>query len=220
MLKRPSFKNEIIGCLILCSTIMACGGAEPQNQVQPEVKDSMETATEPGDTKDTPEKLKEQLTFTLGLLEQPSEVSRFKKSMNNPRLVALAFGVWANMIEKGKASSLTENVALANALMPKVAATQLKEYPSLRKWYVSVLPEKQSNFNGTAKASGPRNSTIVLTSKAFTDKGSIGQFHANIEKELLLFRFKKAVYKSSSSKEENIYTLESPNDEAVQQLQQ
>jgi len=100
----------------------------------------------------------------------------------------------------------------------KLIAVQKKEFPILRKKYVSVASEKVWENNMEVHIGGANNTVIEFINGDFADHKAIKESHALILDELTDLRFKRANYKWIPHDDEfTYYTIDSPKDTEIKE---
>jgi hypothetical protein len=153
----------------------------------------------------TPEELNQQLKREIESLNKPFDNSTYDGTVDALQLELVLFGVWANIIKEGEASTLEDNVKLAKELKNKVIKIQSKEFPLLRKKYGVLLADKMWEHDIIIKTTGSTNGILELTGGTFAANKNIKEFQTTLSEVLTMFRFKQTRYRWYKDADEYTY---------------
>ena len=159
---------------------------------------------------------KEKLQKELDSLAGPFDNSVYRDSVLALQIELALFSTWADMIDTYSKDSNEELQALATELKRKVSALQIKEFPLIRKDYVSVLAKEMWENNVDITSLGGNHKTIVLTAGIFANNKNKADAQRLIQESLQLFRFTQSRYKWYEYDDEyTYYDIESLADSEV-----
>jgi hypothetical protein len=124
----------------------------------------------------------------------------------------VVFVARASVIQKTEQRTDVENKKLASVLRLKSAERQKKEYPALRSRYGKIMAATMWEHDVTIKVWGDENSFISMTNSAFAEKSTIKDVYMSIKDALIMYRFKKVIFRTHKSGEEIGIDLETPID--------
>jgi len=201
-------KTDKIGTTTENSTNSTSQDAKPQTDAQNDGSTEPKTAE-----KSEAEKLTEQLQREIESFEKPFDNSTYRGSKDAVQIEVVLFGVWAEIINNGEASSNPEDQKLAKNLKEKVVARQVKEFPQMRKEIAKVMKEKLWEENIEVKCFGNGNSTLDFVGGSFASNKIIKQTQETLSEMLNMYRFKRTQYRWIPSADEyTYYSIESPKD--------
>lgn len=124
----------------------------------------------------------------------------------------LVFAAHANLIQQAEQRSDVENKKLANALRIKTSERQKKEYPALRSRYGKIMAAIMWEHDFTIRVWGNDNSFISMTNSIFLQNKNIKDIYLSIKDALIMYRFKKIIFRAYRGGEETVIDIETPVD--------
>jgi hypothetical protein len=218
--KKPFYKKKwfiitvailaVLGLIPKGGNDSGAGGSntDQKSSVSTETPKKTETAssvTEPS--------LETRLGKELESIKAGIDFSTYRGSISSLQIELALFNLWGKMINEGTKSTNQNEVKLAQQLKTQVVKMQSKEFPLMRKEYVSVSRDLVWKDNIQVNASGPASSTITFTSGLFLNNKNISDSQDKLSKILTDFRFQKCQYKAYEAQESfSYYSLKSPKD--------
>lgn len=142
--------------------------------------------------------------------------SAYRGSVLALQIELALFSTLADMVNQHKDDPNEEIQALALQLERKVSALQVREFPLIRKDYVSVLAKEMWENNVDVESLGGNYKTIILTSGIFANNKNKADAQRLIQESLELFRFNQSRYKWYEYDDEyTYYDMESLADSEV-----
>lgn len=121
-------------------------------------------------------------------------------------------------IKDGKQSTDKEVLKLTAKLEKKVIASQIKNFPKLRKAYYEFIKEKLWENDVYVDISGSGNTILKFTGGYFAANKNIKSTQETLHEMLTLLRFKQTQYRWYKGQEEyTYYKIETPTDNIIEQ---
>lgn len=128
------------------------------------------------------------------------------------------FKTYAASIAEYKTNTDPEVIALVKDLEKKLSASQVKNYPKLRKAYFEMIKPKFWEEDIYVGLAGKGNTTLKLTGSVFVTNKNIKASQETLHEMFKMLRFKKVEYRWHKEQDEfTYYTVASENDEVIVQ---
>lgn len=132
------------------------------------------------------------------------------------QITVALFKAYAITINEGKQSTDKEVLKLTDELQKKVVASQLKNFPKLRKAYYEFVKNKLWENDVDVRISGAGNTVLKLTGGYFAANKNIKDSQEALHEMLTLLRFKQTQYTWYKGQDEfTYYTIDSPKDNEI-----
>lgn len=132
------------------------------------------------------------------------------------QITVALFKAYAITINEGKQSADKEVLKLTDELQKKVVASQLKNFPKLRKAYYEFVKNKLWENDVDVKVSGAGNTVLKLSGGYFAANKNIKDSQEALHEMLTLLRFKQTQYTWYNGQDEfTYYTIASPKDNEI-----
>jgi hypothetical protein len=132
--------------------------------------------------------------------------------LRNLSLRILVFAARTNIIQQAEERTNAENKELSNTLRLKTGERQKKEYPAIRSRYGKIMSASMWEHDVTIKVWGNANSAISMTNLIFSQNKNIKDVYLSIKDALVMYRFKKIIFRAYRGGEETVIDLETPAD--------
>ena len=121
--------------------------------------------------------------------------NEFRGSTDALRLEVTRLDGWALVANAAETDPNKELKPIADQMKQELSKLQEKEYPAMRQAFIKLSQSKLASAGITADVAGAGNSTLELTSPAFTSKRLSAQTSDNMTGFLKSFRFKQVAFK-------------------------
>lgn len=160
------------------------------------------------------EDLKSRITNGIRSIGKDDDVSNLDLStLTNVTISFAVFKVYARLIRDGKASSDTEILRLTKTLQKKVVASQLKNFPRIRKAYYKLVKDKLWKHDIDVTLGGANNTTLKFSGGYFAANANIKETQKSLQEILTSLRFKQTQYRWYNGQDEyTYYKIESSKD--------
>jgi hypothetical protein len=134
------------------------------------------------------------------------------------QITAALFKAYASVIKEGKQSTDKEVIKLTNELEKKVIASQVKNFPKIRKAYHEFVKNKLWENDVYVDVSGSGNTILKFTGGFFAANKNIKTTQEALQEMLTLLRFKQTQYTWYKGQDEyTYYKIESPKDTEIEE---
>jgi predicted nucleic-acid-binding Zn-ribbon protein len=137
------------------------------------------------------ESVKENLSLGLSAVNTFTSYATPTSTIDDLNAEVTLFGYWAKYIEAGKASSSTEEIAMAKELEKKTIAIQTKEFPKLRKEATRFFRNTLWEGDIDVSVGGSKNETLSLVGAYFAANTNIKNAYESMNPLLVKYRFQK-----------------------------
>ncbi|WP_090500132.1 hypothetical protein [Pedobacter terrae] len=125
------------------------------------------------------------------------------------------FKIYAQLVSDGNASSDKEILILAKQLKNKCIASQLKNFPKIRRAYYKLTKDQLWELDIDVTISGKSNSILIFTGGYFAANANIKQTQEALHGMLDSLRFKQTQYRWYKGQEEYTYYIIKSNSDSV-----
>lgn len=137
------------------------------------------------------ESVKDNLSLGLSAVNTFTSYATPTSTIDDLNAEVALFSYWAKYIETGKASSSTEEIAMAKELEKKTVAIQVKELPKLRKEATRFFRNTLWEGDIDVSVSGSKNETLSLVGAYFAANTNIKNAYESMHPLLIKYRFQK-----------------------------
>lgn len=132
------------------------------------------------------------------------------------QITAAIYKAYASTIKEGKQSTDKDVLKLTSDLEKKVIASQVKNFPKIRKAYYEFIKNKLWENDVYVDVSGSGNTVLKFTGAYFAANKNIKTTQETITEMLTLLRFKETQYTWYKGQDEyTYYKLETPKDTEI-----
>jgi hypothetical protein len=152
---------------------------------------------------------KEQLEREIKSIDKGIDFSTYHNAVKADILameIAL-FSTWGAIIREGESSNNTEIKKLTTQLKTKVANTQVKEFPILRKRYAEIFSKLMWKHDIEISVSGTGSKYINITDGIFAANKNKQEFQDEIHDVLKKLRFNQSRYRWYKGESEYTYYI-------------
>jgi hypothetical protein len=174
---------------------------------------SVATSTEPSID------LKTKITNSIKSIDSGDDLTKNPiNSATDFQITVTIFKAYATIIKEGKQSSDKEILRLTNELKKKVIASQMKNFPKIRKAYYEFIKNKLWENDVYVDVSGSGNTNLKFTGAYFAANKNIKTTQETLHEMLTLLRFKQTQYRWYKEQEEyTYYKIETPADNVIEE---
>ncbi len=125
------------------------------------------------------------------------------------------FKIYAQLVRDGNLSSDKETLMLTRQLKNKCIASQLKNFPKIRRAYYKLTKDQLWELDIDVTISGKSNSILIFTGGYFAANANIKQTQEALHGMLASLRFKQTQYRWYKGQEEYTYYIIKSNSDSM-----